>query len=98
MVNIIVKNVWVGCVTMSNEYKDWLQDKLEDYKLVERDPNRIPNIINLLQKAWEKNPDWRLGQLFENLKRDSEEDDLFYIEDGMMEELIIDYFNLDEDN
>ena len=83
---------------MSNEMKDWLQDKLEDYKLKSRDPNRIYHIINLLQKAWKKNPDWRLGQLFENLKNYAEKDDLFYIEDGMMEELIIDYFDLDEDN
>ena len=81
---------------MSNEYKDWLQDKLEDYKAVSRDPNRIPHIINLLQKAWEKNPDWRLGQLFENLKRYCGKDDLFFIEDGMMQELIIEYFELDE--
>lgn len=82
---------------MSNEYKDWLQDKLEDYRAVSRDPNRISHIISLLQKAWEKNPDWRLGQLFENLKRYSGKDDLFFIEDGMMRELIIEYFHLDED-
>jgi uncharacterized protein YihD (DUF1040 family) len=84
-------------IFLSNEHKDWIQDKLEDYQLVARDPNRIYHIINLLQKAWVKNPDWRLGQLFENLKRYSEKDDLFYVEDGMMKELIIDYFDLDED-
>ena len=28
-----------------------------------RDPDRIPEMIELLQKIWESNPDLRLGQL-----------------------------------
>lgn len=61
-----------------------------------RDPNRIPEIMTLLQNGWERVPDWRLGQLIENLKRYIGVDDLFYIEDDKMIESIIDFFDLDE--
>lgn len=61
-----------------------------------RNPDRIPEIITLLQKGWEKVPDWRIGQLLENLKRYTGKDDLFYIEDEEMMKYIIDYFDLDE--
>ena len=36
-----------------------------------RNPDRIPKILSLLQQGWEKVPDWRFGQLIENLKRQS---------------------------
>lgn len=61
-----------------------------------RDPNRIPEILAILQQGWEKVPDWRLGQLIENLKRYIGVDDLFYIEDDKMIEKIIDFFGLEE--
>lgn len=61
-----------------------------------RDPNRIPEIMTLLQNGWERVPDWRLGQLIENLKRYIGVDDLFYVEDDKMIESIIDFFDLDE--
>lgn len=61
-----------------------------------RNPDRIPEIITLLQLGWQKVPDWRLGQLIENLKRYIGTDDLFYIEDDKMIENIRDYFDLDE--
>ncbi len=32
-----------------------------------RDPKRIPEILQRLQKLWELNPDMRLGQLIENV-------------------------------
>jgi hypothetical protein len=32
-----------------------------------RDPNRIDRICNELAKLWKQNPDWRFGQLIENL-------------------------------
>lgn len=67
-----------------------------DYEKEARDPNRIPGILGLLQRGWEKYPDWRLGQLFENIKSYSGKEDLFYVEDEMMEQLIVDYFDLDE--
>lgn len=61
-----------------------------------RDPDRIIRIIQLLEKGWKKNPDLRLGQIFENLKRYSGKKDLFYLEDEETERLIMDYFDLEE--
>lgn len=61
-----------------------------------RDLNRIQKIMTLLQWGWQKVPDWRFGQLIENLKRYIGVDDLFYVEDDKMIEKIIDFFDLDE--
>lgn len=61
-----------------------------------RNPNRIPEIMKLLQWGWQKVPDWRFGQLIENLKRYVGVDDLFYIEDDKMIEKIVDFFDLEE--
>ena len=61
-----------------------------------RDPNRIYEITVLVQKGWAKVPDWRFGQLIENLKRHIGTDDLFYIEDDELKEKIIEFFDLDE--
>lgn len=60
-----------------------------------RNPNRIPEIMALLQRGWQRVPDQRFGQLIENLKRYIGVDDLFYIEDDEMIEKIIDYFDLE---
>ena len=59
-----------------------------------RDPNRISEILNLLEAGWSKIPDLRLGQIFENIKRYSEKEDLFYTEDEDFEQLIKSYFDL----
>ncbi len=45
-----------------------------------RDINRIDEILADLGEQWKRIPDWRLGQLFNNLQR-YENSDLFYIED-----------------
>ena len=42
-----------------------------------RDPNRIPAFLTFLQICWEKVPDWRFGQLIENIKSFSGKSDLF---------------------
>lgn len=60
-----------------------------------RDPNRISEVLMMLQQGWEKVPDWRLGQLIENLKRYIGIDDLFYIEDDEMTKKIVDFFDLE---
>ena len=60
-----------------------------------RDPNRIPEIIYLLQEGWSKVPDWRFGQLVENIKRYVGREDLFFTEDDEMAEIIKSYFDLD---
>ena len=62
-----------------------------------RDPNRIYEIITLIQKGWAKNPDFRFGQIVENLKLYIGVDDLFNIEDDKIKEKIVDYFDLDID-
>lgn len=56
------------------------------------------HITLLLRIASEKKvPEWRFGQLIENLKRHIGTDDLFYIEDEMLAEEIIRYFDLDKE-
>lgn len=56
------------------------------------------HITLLLRIASEKKvPEWRFGQLIENLKRHIGTDDLFYIEDEMLAEEIIKYFDLDKE-
>ena len=60
-----------------------------------RNPDRIPEIMALLQRGWQKVPDYRLGQLFENLKRYTGKYDLFFVEDEEMVQYIIDYFDLE---
>ena len=47
-----------------------------------RNPDRIPEIIELLQKAWELVPDWRLGQLIYNMAGK----DPFYMEEKELKE------------
>ena len=62
-----------------------------------RDPKRIPEILKLLQECWENVPDWRFGQLIENLKRYIGSADLFYIEDDKLVQYIKEFFRLDEE-
>lgn len=50
-----------------------------------RNPNRIPRVLDLLEKEWQKVPDWRLGQLIENIARDLGWNDAFYISDDDLE-------------
>ena len=64
--------------------------------MVVREPNRISEVLMMLQQGWEKVQDWRLGQLIENLKRYIGVDDLFYIEDDKMIEKITEFFRLDK--
>jgi hypothetical protein len=84
---------------MSNEYLDWLSDNLidTDFQKESRNPERIPKILSLLEKGWKKNPDLRLGQIFENLKIYMQKEDLFYIEDEMIIEGLVNYFRLYEE-
>lgn len=53
-----------------------------------RDLKRIKPLLMEIEKQWENFPDWRLGQLIENIKRFYNIDDLFYIEDDEMLKLI----------
>ena len=62
-----------------------------------RNPERIPEIMALFQKGWEKVPDWRFGQVIENFKRYVGKSDIFYLEDEELKKNIIDFFDLDEE-
>ena len=48
-----------------------------------RDPDRIPEILALIEKIWKKNPDLRLCQLIGNC---FSLHDLYYVEDDDLEE------------
>jgi len=48
-----------------------------------RDPERIPAVLEFVERLWRKHPDWRLGQLISNVASwrnqdvwDLEEDEL----------------------
>jgi uncharacterized protein YihD (DUF1040 family) len=47
-----------------------------------RDPARIPEVLALIQTAWDELPDMRLGQLLINAV--GEEANLFYLEDDVL--------------
>lgn len=53
-----------------------------------RDINRIEPFMNELTEVWKEVPDWRFGQLIENLKRHMNIKDLFYVEDDKMLEVL----------
>lgn len=57
-----------------------------------RDISRISRILELIEYYWLKVPDWRLGQLFENIKTFSGKEDLFFIEDDKLMELFEEFF------
>ena len=63
-----------------------------------RDPKRISQMMNLIQRGWETVPDWRFGQLIENLSRYIGVDDLFCIEDDKMTDMIAEFFDLEEED
>ena len=44
-----------------------------------RDPQRIPDVLHRLLKVWAEHPDYRLGQLIQNVFPDS----MFHMEDEL---------------
>ena len=58
-----------------------------------RDRMRIPMMAQLLERYWLKVPDWRFGQLIENIKTFAGVDDLFFIEDDAFAQLLLDFFD-----
>ena len=54
-----------------------------------RNPERISKIIKELERFWEENPDWRLGQVISNLSYElMGNNDPFYMEDKDLLELL----------
>ena len=53
-----------------------------------RDPNRIKTMCDRLEMIWSTVPDWRFGQLLENVRREIAHNgrDIFFMED---EELFV---------
>ena len=54
-----------------------------------RDPKRIKRILDKLEIVWNDSPDWRLGQLIENMRVDSNleyecDTNVFFIEDDLI--------------
>ena len=73
------------CKATFESWPEWKKQAalafMEKYKDVEekpmRDPNRIPEFMDELERAWCQVPDWRFGQLIVNVLGI----DPFYIED-----------------
>ena len=63
-----------------------------------RDSARIERITNLLAYYWLKVPDWRFGQIIENIKTFYGKTDLFYIEDDQFEEMLKVFFEANIDS
>lgn len=61
-----------------------------------RDIRRIERITDKLRLYWIEVPDWRFGQLVENLKRYSGKYDLFYVEDDQFEQILDGFFSEEE--
>lgn len=57
-----------------------------------RDRMRIPMVLQLIERYWLKVPDWRLGQLFENIKTFAGVEDLFFMEDDELMQNFEDFF------
>ena len=61
-----------------------------------RNPNRIKPFCNRLRKYWEEEcPDWRFGQMicnFIGFCRSMNQQDIFFIEDDEMKELLDKFF------
>lgn len=60
-----------------------------------RNPDRIKPFLNTLEKAWNKVPDWRFGQLMVNFLGSLDRDP-FFPEDDEMEQKLIEIFHLNE--
>lgn len=62
-----------------------------------RNPNRIKPFLETLEKAWNKVPDWRFGQLMSNFFNCLDIDP-FFLEEEDMEKKLIDFFELNEED
>jgi uncharacterized protein YihD (DUF1040 family) len=63
-----------------------------------RDPARIDEMLDLLDRVWRLDPDLRLGQLIFNAARlkDPDISDIYSIEDGSLRKGLIRYLQLKE--
>jgi uncharacterized protein YihD (DUF1040 family) len=59
----------------------------------QRDPERIPVMLELIKTLWERNPDWRFMQLALNLNENPLKGEGFYQEDDKTEQILIQQIN-----
>ena len=59
-----------------------------------RDPRRIKPILESLELLWRRNPDYRFGQLIQNLFVDAGSNHVYYMEEDVLEELLAKALNL----
>jgi hypothetical protein len=52
-----------------------------------RDPERIPRVLEDIERIWRLHPDWRLGQLLSNLAAWADESVWDLEEDVLLEEI-----------
>ncbi|MGK0270550.1 MAG: hypothetical protein ACI88H_001197 [Cocleimonas sp.] len=67
-----------------------------------RDPNRIQELLNLLEEIWIQSPDLRFNQLIYNLQRDYSQGNSEYglvegVEMDGFTKIGFDFFNLEDD-
>lgn len=55
-------------------------------RILGRNPDRIDNVVSLLQQYWKKNPELRLGQILSNLACCV---DLYFVEDDIIMKSLI---------
>lgn len=55
-----------------------------------RDPKRIKQMCEIIEKVWNEVPDWRLGQLLFNA---TGKYDIFYVEDDVMANALLRLLN-----
>ena len=60
-----------------------------------RNPERINPFLEILEKEWNKVPDWRFGQIVCNIQSSIGQDG-YYIEDDEMIKIFKQYFNMEE--
>lgn len=82
---------WIGAYYLSEEQLKATQEYFKR-KIVMRDKSRIVRLISKLEGYWLRVPDWRFGQLIENVKIFSGVEDLFFVEDDDLEEFFADFF------
>lgn len=59
-----------------------------------RDPERIPKVLGLLEKAWKLSPDFRLGQMIFSITKGRE--DNFYTEDEELTKFLEEFIRKNE--
>lgn len=63
-----------------------------------RNPKRIDDFCEKLKEYWHKVPDWRFGQLINNIYRTYHLGDGFYVEDDKLLEFMADFFDGGDNN